>query len=127
MTPVSIVKLRKKIMEPKRFEAWLKRYLRRASRFWPEKTKVYHRVKVDKAQYRCETCNGIFKQKEIQIDHIEPVVDLDGFEGWEIYISRLFCDSSNLQALCKPCHLIKTNIENAKRREIKKLKKKTLT
>jgi 5-methylcytosine-specific restriction endonuclease McrA len=112
-------------IEEKKLKSWLLKHLRRVSKYWPEKTKVYHRVKVDRGQYRCEYCNSIFKQHELQIDHINPVVDVNkGFQGWDIYVSRLFCDSDKLQALCKPCHLIKTQAENEKRREVKKKSKK---
>lgn len=112
-------------MEPKKFQSWLKAHLRTASKYWPEKTKVYHRVKQARGEYKCESCGGIFPQKQLQIDHIEPVVDVTrGFRDWNEYISRLFCDSSKLQALCKPCHSIKTKIENEKRRFLRKKKKK---
>lgn len=112
-------------IEEKKLKSWLLKHLRRVSKYWPEKTKAYHRVKVDRGQYRCESCEQIFKQHELQIDHINPVVDvLKGFEDWNTYIARLFCDSDNLQALCKPCHSIKSGLENELRREVKKKSKK---
>jgi 5-methylcytosine-specific restriction endonuclease McrA len=112
-------------MEQKAFNAWLKKYLRKISKYWPERTTVYHRCKVAKGKYKCESCEKIYKQLELQIDHLEPVIDVKtGFIDWNTYISRLFCDSKGLQALCKECHNKKTLHENQKRREIKKSKKK---
>ncbi len=64
-------------------------------------------------QYRCKMCANKFKSTEVQVDHIIPVIDpTAGFENWNKYMSRLFCDIENLQVLCKPCHVIKTNREN---------------
>ncbi len=112
-------------IEDKKFKSWLLKHLRRVSKYWPEKTKVYHRVKVDKGQYRCESCAEVFKQHELQIDHINPVIDInDGFIDWNTYVARLFCDSENLQALCKPCHQMKSSFENEVRREVKKINRK---
>ena len=64
--------------------------------------------------YQCRNCKNCFKAKEIQIDHIVSVVPkftkrLD--MSIADYAERLFCDISNLQPLCKPCHLIKTKKE----------------
>jgi hypothetical protein len=111
-------------MEPKKFQSWLKAHLRTASKYWPEKTKVYHRVKQGRGEYKCEACGIVLPQKQLQIDHIEPVIDITGFHDWNTYIERLFCDSSKLQALCKPCHMNKSRIENEKRRLFKTNKKK---
>lgn len=66
--------------------------------------------------YRCKSCENQFKSDEIQVDHIEPVIEPSvGFKDWNIYMSRLFCDISLLQVLCKRCHNIKTKRENEKR------------
>ena len=49
---------------------------------------------------------------DIQVDHIIPVVDPNkGFETWDVFVERLYCDQDNLQAICKPCHDIKTKQE----------------
>jgi 5-methylcytosine-specific restriction endonuclease McrA len=51
------------------------------------------------------------------VDHIKPVVDpIKGFQSWDIFIDRLFCEASNLQAICKPCHLLKTNKEKQEKK-----------
>ena len=65
---------------------------------------------------KCCKCLESFKECEIQVDHIEPVVEPSvGFIDFDYYMLRLFCDVSNLQVLCKPCHKGKTKNENIKR------------
>ncbi len=57
-----------------------------------------------------------FTRKEIQIDHITPIVPLTGWDSWDKLIERLFCKEEDLQVLCKPCHHTKTQKENKIRR-----------
>lgn len=57
-----------------------------------------------------------YKRTEVQVDHIQPIVDTEeGFVGWDKYVPALLCELSNLQVLCKPCHKEKTRLENEKR------------
>lgn len=76
--------------------------------------------------YQCNSCKELFPSKEVQVDHIEPVVDPKvGFISWDIFIQRLFCEKKNLQVLCKSCHLIKTKAEtDSKPKKDKKVRKK---
>ena len=68
------------------------------------------------AHYRCSSCNKVFPSREIQVDHVEPVVDpFKGFISWDVYIDRMFCVVENLQALCKVCHKRKTADERRAR------------
>jgi len=79
----------------------------------------------------CEQCNNLFPQKDMAVDHIEPVVPLKGFENtdgflgydWDQVIRRLYCESHKLQVLCKPCHKEKSLDERAERAAFKKSKK----
>ena len=62
--------------------------------------------------YQCAKCKCEFTSKDVEVDHIKPVIDpKKGFKSWDEYINRLFCTEDNLQVLCKPCHKIKTNKE----------------
>lgn len=70
--------------------------------------------------YSCAKCSGEFMQKDMSADHIEPVVAVEGFSTWEVYISRLFVEIDGFQALCGKCHSIKTECENALRKSNKK-------
>jgi len=48
----------------------------------------------------------------MNVDHIEPAVDPEkGFESWDVFIDRLFCEKDNLQAICLGCHAKKTKEE----------------
>lgn len=59
---------------------------------------------------RCEKCKK--KSPKVFADHIIPVGVLD--EG---YLTRLFCPSHYLQALCQKCHSKKTKEENRAKRD----------
>lgn len=68
--------------------------------------------------YRCSHCKGEFPAKEVQVDHIEPVViPEEGFVSWDKFIERLFCGEKDLQVLCIPCHKAKTKEEQRRKRE----------
>lgn len=62
-------------------------------------------------QYRCAICREFFPAKEIRVDHIVKVVGAKGIDSWDDFISALFCDATNLQILCVPCHKEKTKQE----------------
>ncbi len=70
--------------------------------------------------HRCDECNDCFPASEMQADHIEPVIPLEGFDSWDGVIGRMFCEVEGYQALCKACHKVKTQEENRIRRENKK-------
>lgn len=97
--------------------------LRAASRRWPPKYEtlaeaavgIKTNVKTGRLakHYKCAHCKGEFPGSEIDIDHTIPVVDpATGFTTWDSFINRLFCPKENFAALCKPCHKIKTKMEN---------------
>ena len=78
-------------------------------------------------QYICAKCKKWFANKEVQVDHIEPVMrydetiqDLD----YNTVVMRIFCDEDNLQVLCKPCHKIKTALERKRKMKWKRSQKK---
>ena len=69
----------------------------------------------------CAECEDILAKGQYAVDHIEPVVNVKlGFEGFDNMYEALFCPATNLQVLCKPCHLVKTRRENSARRKHKK-------
>ena len=91
---------------------WVKGVLRRASLAWPARTECIRLARVERGLYKCAMCGELFKQKEIQVDHINPVIDaVDGFTGWDDYINSLFCEIDNLAAVCRVCHESKTAME----------------
>jgi len=110
-----------------RMHSFIMSALRRAK--WPQKYKAIQGAYIDDGinpktgravkLHRCEECNDCFMASEMQADHISPVVPLTGFDSWDGVIGRLFCEAASYQALCKPCHKIKSGEENKERRRIK--------
>jgi 5-methylcytosine-specific restriction endonuclease McrA len=109
------------IDDPK-FRSFLISHLRRASRFWKPWADVLKNARKARNQYECAECKGLFPSKLMKRDHIKPVIPVEGFDNWDNTISRIFVSIEGWQALCKPCHDIKTKIENAERRACKKHK-----
>ena len=110
------------------FNAKLKRFiisgLRKLSYRWGERYQCLKDARVGDS-YKCAKCKKTFSRKDIQIDHIQPVVDpATGFSTWDEYITRLFSYRTNFQVLCKPCHKIKTASERVVRKIVKEKKGK---
>lgn len=72
--------------------------------------------------YQCAGCLNYFPRKEVQVDHLEECVcPKKGWQGFDIYLERLFCGVDGLQVLCKKkCHKEKTTSANSLRRQAKK-------
>ena len=111
-----------------RFASFIKSALRAASRRWPQKHEALKKAcvgkRINKAtgkdvfHYKCAACSELFKAVDVQVDHIDPVVSVEkGFEGWNVYIERMFCEADGYQVLCKTCHSIKTANERKARKE----------
>lgn len=69
--------------------------------------------------YKCAKCGKVIPRPQKRVDHISPVVPVEGWDGsWDTLRDRMsFEDSANLQVLChRPCHTTKTNEENEARR-----------
>lgn len=64
----------------------------------------------------CEQCSSVVAK--VYADHITPCGQVDGG-----YITRMWCPSAQLQALCDKCHRIKTNRE---RRDVKRMQEADL-
>lgn len=68
--------------------------------------------------YRCALCGGGFTSTNMQVDHKEPVVEpKKGWQGFDKFVERLFCEADGLQAVCKTCHKAKTEVERKERNE----------
>ena len=77
-------------------------------------------------RYICNECKDDFAGKEVQVDHIEPVIPIGTAARdmtWDEILKRLFCSILNLQLLCKVCHAIKSKIEAGLRRKARAKKK----
>lgn len=96
--------------------------LRAGSRKWPPRAAVLNNARTEKKinsksgrlaqHYLCAECKKDFPQKDVNVDHIDPVVSpVEGFVDWNTYIPRMFCEEDNLQILCSGCHTKKSNKE----------------
>lgn len=111
-----------------RFNSFIKSTLRSGSQRWPPKYKALADAKRGKRinlasgrlaeHYACAGCKNEFPAKEIQVDHIYPVIDPSiGFTTWDDVIKRMFCEIENFQILCRECHKEKTNLEKQQSQE----------
>jgi 5-methylcytosine-specific restriction endonuclease McrA len=66
--------------------------------------------------HRCPECKELLPKGKMHADHIVPIVPLTGFDSWDNVIARLYCEIEGFKPLCKPCHSVKTKIENQERR-----------
>lgn len=97
---------------------YVKNALRIATYKWPYFNMALTRQRKDRGLYECESCKSCFGPKEINKDHIVPVIDVQkGFTTWQDYIDRLFVNSEGIQILCLSCHTSKTGVENEIRRK----------
>lgn len=112
-----------------RFNSFIKSALRAASRRWPPKYEILSEALVGSKtnvktgrlakHYRCAICRGEFPAKDVQVDHISPIIDpVVGFTNWDDVVDRMFCEKNNLQVLCTdPCHKAKTAAEKQQAKE----------
>ena len=92
-----------------------------------EINEVKKEANVERGVYLCAHCkkhvpptvkDGRRRVNNIFVDHIDPIVDpTKGFEGWDVFIDRMFCEKSNLQLLCGDCHDKKSMAERALAKE----------
>jgi hypothetical protein len=94
---------------------YVKNALRIATYKWPYFHMAMSRQRLERGLYQCESCKGSFGPKEINRDHVEPVIAVTGWVNWEEYIKRLFVKSEGIQILCIACHENKTATENIMR------------
>ena len=92
-------------------------YLYEARVELPRRTKTGKISLVPDVYYRCAGCDTLFKEKEVHVDHIDPVIPLNSKlldMDVSTYTQNVF---NNLcQTLCVFCHRQKTTSENKKRK-----------
>lgn len=104
-------------------KTWLIPKLRRLSYMWPPRNEAKKLARVERGKYKCAQCNNIFGPKEVVLDHINPVVPIEGFQDLGHFVESLFCDVSGFQVLCIADHDTKTTQEDILRENNKKVKK----
>lgn len=112
----------------KKLKKFLIPVLRRATFRWKDRNLAFAAARIERGIYQCNSCKQCFGNKDIVVDHIEPVVPVDvGFTDWRDYIIRLFPEQNGFQVLCNICHDTKTSIEDnirtANRQERKAIEK----
>ena len=109
-----------------RYKGFIRSTLRKAWMVWAPNNQTKRNARIERGVYKCAGYNRNShgakasvlvkgkRQNNIFTDHIDPVVDpAEGFTTWDEYIERLFCESTNLQVLCRECHNLKTADEKA--------------
>lgn len=123
-------------MKPFNFKYFIIALLRRGTFKFPFRNEAMKLAKVEYGRYKCNICQQVYWRREVVVDHVEPVVDVEGFVDWNTYIPRMFpCDVNKFQILCLQCHLVKSNTEKEEKRlyrqqnntKVKKKLKKKLT
>lgn len=110
-------------MNPKK-KAYVISVLRRASYRWKPRYTALNNARVERGKYKCNSCQNIVGRKEIQMDHVHPIIPTTGWVSWESYIDNLLSDNvKDWQALCRTCHASKTDAENVERKAHRKNKK----
>ncbi len=74
----------------------------------------------------CEECGLIIPTWTTSVDHIQSVIPLNSSMeemSMDELINNIWCEESNLQVLCDPCHTQKTKEENKIRKQFKDAKK----
>lgn len=112
-----------------RFNSFIKSALRTASVRWPPRYETLAAAYVDRMVnpatgrlakfYKCNRCENLFVQKEVEVNHKIPVVPTSGFSSWDETVERMFCEAEGLEVVCVPCHKGITKLENAERKKEK--------
>jgi hypothetical protein len=102
------------------------KHLRQVSRTYPVKKEVLKKARREKHPdgywlLQCAGCASLHAERLVQVDHTSPVGSFDGC--WNTYISRMFCEESNLRVLCIGCHKEKTLKDRADIRDKKRAQK----
>lgn len=113
-----------------RFKSFITSLIRSGTRRWAPISDVLKKARVRRGVYLCAgygiephevpasipNPKGGKRIKNAVVDHIDPVVDpKKGFESWDTFIERLYCEEDNLQVLCHDCHTRKSNDERERR------------
>lgn len=71
----------------------------------------------------CFLCDRLTPTYQVEVDHVVPVIPLDSnleHMTWDSLVDRVWTEETNLQAVCKSCHIKKTKEEQKLRRANKR-------
>ena len=111
-------------------EAFVQKWLRKASLQWFPRTEAVRAARKQRGLHECAMCKSLVRRGEYILDHIDPVIPLqglpvrpDGGRDWNVWIDRLLCPSSNFRLICKACDEAHTNSQKEMRKYYRKRKK----
>ena len=114
----------KKKKSPVSTKTRLRSAIRKVWMYSALRREVLARARVSRGVYKCEKCNKLVDNKNIEVDHINPATPSHGLEtqeDWGYFIwNLLFISSDKLMAMCETCHQEKTNLDRAVSKEVKK-------
>ncbi len=64
-------------------------------------------------EYKCGECKLWFRQGDVEVHHIQPCGTLRCEDDVGPFVSRLLCESNDLEVVCKDCHLKITKADKA--------------
>ena len=97
-----------------RYRTFVKGNLRQATRKWKPIQDCLRNARVRRGWYICAGCGGEVpativvgrkRVKNILVDHIKPIIPVEGWVSWDDCIENMFSELDNLQALCHECHV----------------------
>lgn len=101
-------------MNPRK-KAFALQILRRGSYKWAPRNEALRRARVSRGIYKCAICETLVPNKQKDLDHVVPVVPVEGWDNFDGVIDRLYAELEGWQVICKPCHALKTGLENSVR------------
>lgn len=112
-----------------RYNNFIRSLLRKGTTRWGPKQQAFKLASVGKKinvltgrlaeHFTCAGCGGEFPRSVCSADHIDPVVDPErGFQTWDEYIERMYCEVEGFQILCKGCHDSGKTAEEREKRKI---------
>ena len=97
-----------------KFWSFLRSGFRQKFNRWPPKYECLEKAKRTvsgqrhRYEYQCAECEGWFKQKDVEVDHITPVGSLNNYDDLVGFVKRMFVSTDKLRVVCKTCHKAKT-------------------
>lgn len=117
------------------YRNWIISLLRRGTLRWKPRGEALRQAEVGRKtneatgrlamHVECAECGSHVPKGMAHVDHIVPVVGVDGWTNWDDYVHNMFCEIDNLRVLCKPCHKVVTDAETLERKLARQAKKES--
>lgn len=97
--------------------------LRKLWQWSPNRHDAVKRARVCRGLYRCAKCSETVSSQFFRVDHKTSCVPPSGWDSWDGFITRLFCEPDGLQVLCQRCHEQKSCQEREAKKQSRKQEK----